>query len=450
MLSLFSALCSSLIEPRRYQISRDNGDDWTQIFAQSVDHNGTATFNQRYQVNFTQSLDNKTIFLFIGGESDTLKQRGIDDFSAVLMKHFHAVFFQLEHRYYGESFPTQGGETENLEKYLTVQMAVDDLKNFKDGMTTLYNLPKDAKWVLIGGSYPGLLAAYTRAAYPNDFVAALSSSGVVYASNKYSEFDQQIGISLGETCAAIARDVRRRVDVLLEENPDWLLQQFGMTGLTPVSNFYFVLGELFSLGPQYGARAQLCGPLEDTLTTGADPLMVLAKYSREIFIKNYANGDAVKTYSDGELKKETLPNGPRAWLWQTCKELAYWQIASGRLSIRSPKIDQEYFHSQCKNVFGEMDIPDTDAWNNNWIPLLQKTSHIYYTTGSQDPWTPTCFTELDQIGDDSVAHTIVGSEIGHCSDLKGPKATDSEDLIRTRGDIISHLEKWIAEKQDEL
>lgn len=430
------------MEPRRSQRFVQD-DDFTKTFKQLVDHNSAETFDQRYQVNFSSTTDNKTVFLFIGGESDTLKKRAVDDFAKVLIDRFNAAFFQLEHRYYGKSFPTSKSQVENLKNYLTVQMAVDDLKYFKDQMTKEYNLPVDAKWVLVGGSYPGLLAAYTRAAYPDDFVAALSSSGVVYASNKYSEFDQQIGISLGESCAAVARDVRRRVDKLMETDPDWLLKQFGMEGLTPASNFYFVLGELFSLGPQYGARAQLCGPLEDTITTGADPLMALAKYSREVFIKNYADGDAVKTYSDSMLTNETLPNGPRSWLWQTCNELAYWQINSGKLSIRSEKVNQEYFHKQCTDVFGNMSIPDTDAWNEKWISKLKETSHIYYTTGSQDPWTPTCFTEEDEIGKDCVAHTIVGQEIGHCSDLKGPKPTDSEDLIRTRGDIIAHLEQWL-------
>jgi serine protease 16 len=449
MLFLLSALSASLMEPRRVQ-KHAHSNDFTQTFKQLVGHDSTNTFDQRYQVNFTGSADNKTIILFIGGESDTMRQRGITDFAAVLIKHFKAAFFQLEHRYYGKSFPTPKSETENLKKYLTVDMAIEDLKYFKKGMTEKYNLPYDAKWILIGGSYPGLLAAYARAKYPDEFAAALSSSGVVYATNRYAEFDQQIAIALGESCSMIARDIRRRVDKLMETDPKWLLKQFGMEKLTPVTNFYFVLGELFSLGPQYGARAQLCGPLEDTVTTGEDPLMVLAKYSREVFIDNYADGDAVKTYSDSMLVNETLPNGPRAWLWQTCYELAYWQISSGRLSIRSPKIDQDYFHKQCKDVFGEMEMPDTDAWNEKWIPLLQNTTKIYYTIGSQDPWTPTCFTEDDKVGDNCVVRTIIGHEIGHCVDLKGPKPTDSEDVVRTRGDIIAHLEKWIHEDKDEL
>jgi len=265
--------------------------------------------------------------------------------------------------------------------------------------------------------------------------------------NLNKEFDQQIAISLGETCSSIAREIRRRVDTLLTDadNTEWLLDQFGMTGLS-AENFRYVLGEIFSLGAQYGHRDQLCLPLEDTLITGGDALMVLANYAREIFTPNYADGDAVRTYSNEALSNVTEPNGARSWLWQTCNELAYWQVGSGRLSLRSNQVTQSFFHDQCNTVFGNMSIPDTDAWNNKWIPLLQKTTHIYYTTGSQDPWTPTCMTGDDQLGENCVAHTITGKEIGHCSDLSADKPTDTEDLVRTRENILTMIDQWLYGK----
>ena len=442
---LLSSFSLSLTEPGR--LYRATNEDFTKTFQQLVDHQSTATFSQRYQVNFTHATDNQTVFLYVGGESDTFSKRGVTDQMANYLKEFGAAFFQLEHRYYGESFPTDTMDTDNLKKYLTVDLALQDLQYFKQQMTTLYNLPSTAKWVVVGGSYPGLLSAYARAKYPDDFAAAISSSGVVYATNNYAEFDEQIAITHGEQCASVAREIRRRVDELLVSNPDWLLAQFNMTGLE-TENFYFVLGELFSLGPQYGKRDQLCGPLEDTITTGRDPVMALAKYAREVFIKNYADGDAVKTYSNAALKNTAAPNGPRSWLWQTCSELAYWQVNSGRLTLRSKHVDQDYFLKQCQDVFGEtMTIPNTTKWNEDHIPLLKDASKIYYTTGSQDPWTPTCITadDADVISSDSVAHTIVGPEVGHCSDLKAPTSSDPEDLIRTRADIIARLKLWLAD-----
>lgn len=448
MFGFFLYLASSLYEPRDITLRRDVHDYDFPVFKQKIDHTGATagTFDQRYFALFNLTTDNKTAILFIGGESDTFRPRAINDYMTTFCKEFNAAFFMLEHRYFGKSFPTELTYPEI--KLLTVQQAIDDLKNFKDGMMKEYNMPADTKWILVGGSYPGLLSAYTRAAYPNDFHAALASSGVVIASNKYEDFDRQIAISLGQSCASVARSIRRKVDELLETDPEWLLATFGMTGLEP-EIFRFVLGEMFSLGPQYGARAALCGPLEDTLITGADPLMALAKYARETFTPRFADGDSVRTYSNAALKNVSKPNGPRSWLWMTCNELAYWQVNSGRLTLRSSKVDQEFFHKQCQEVFSEeMPIPDTDAFNKPWAEKLKQTSHIYYSTGSQDPWTPVCYTadDADKIGPNCVAHTITGLEVGHCQDLGAPRAGEPTDLTRTREHIKAVIHKWLAEE----
>ena len=101
---------------------------------------------------------------------------------------------------------------------------------------------------------------------------------------------------------------------------------------------------------------------------------------------------------------------------------------------------------------GYSGIPNTTEWNEKYNPLLKTATKIYYTTGSQDPWTPTCVIpdDADKIGSDCVARTIVGPEIGHCSDLSTPTSTDPIDLIRTRADIVAHLQQWLADKTDEL
>ncbi|KAI5507253.1 serine-type peptidase protein [Trichomonas vaginalis G3] len=447
MLGLLISLSSSLMEPGRLRRRILGDDNYTFLtFSQNIDHSDPqkGTFKQRYEALFDYTTDNKTAILFIGGESDTFRPRAFNDYMATLCKEFNAAFFMLEHRYFGESFPTDLSYP-NI-KYLTVDNAIDDLYNFKVKMVEQYKMT-DSKWILVGGSYPGLLSAYTRAKYPKEFHASIASSGVVIASNNYEDFDRQIAISLGQSCASVAREIRRRTDELLETDPDWLLATFNMTGLEK-ENFPLVLGEIFSLGAQYGRRQQLCGPLEDTLITGADPVMAIAKYTREIFTPNYADDDIIGTYSNSRLSVTSTPNGPRAWLWMTCNELAYWQVNSGRLTLRSKKVTQDFFLNQCKTVFSdEMKTPDTDAWNQKWGDLLKKTSRIYYLTGSQDPWTPVCYTaeDSDKIGPNCYVHTIVGQEIGHCRDLSSPQPSDPTDLTRTREHVKAVIHRWLAE-----
>jgi pimeloyl-ACP methyl ester carboxylesterase len=448
MFALLTALTTSLDHPRSVYLL---GDSEPLSFNQTLDHTtaGDIKFEQRYFADFSVSGDNNTAVLYIGGESDGFGKPGVNSTVFGFAKQLNAAFFALEHRFFGKSQPFPSNmTTENL-KYLTVDQAVDDLAGFRDWAMVHYNLPSACKWLLIGGSYPGLLAAYTRAKHPTKFHAAISSSGVVYASNNYKEFDEQIAISLGQSCASVARKVRKQVDDLLETDPEFLLNLFGMSGLEK-KNFPLVLGEIFSLGPQYGDRARLCAALEDSTVSGSSPLVRLAKYTKEIFAPEYAGGDVIGTYSDAEMHDATKSmNGARAWMWMTCNELAYWQVAPGRLSLRSPSVNQDFFKDQCKAIFDkEMPIPDTDTFNNKWIPLLQKTSRIYYLTSSQDPWTPTCFTDDDQIGPNCYIHTIIGEEAGHCSDISSPKPTDQADLIRTRAQVKYVVQKWMDEDDE--
>lgn len=449
MLAFLSIFAGALYAPRSQLGLKGDTQAVLKTFSQQVDHNNKGkTFNQRYYELTTHVKgEPKSVILFIGGESDHFGPRGETDFTAELAEEFNSIVLVLEHRFFGESFPTDDLSADNL-KLLTVEQAVDDLQYFKVEYAKANKLSADCKWILIGGSYPGLLSAYTRAKYPTHFAAALASSGVVYASNSYSDFDRQIAISMGQQCASVARRVRLHVDELLKDDAsaDWLLKQFNCSKLEK-RNFPLVLGEIFSLAPQYGQRAKVCGPLEDTLVTGADPLMALAKFSREVFEPDYADGSIETTYSDAALKNTAAPNGPRAWLWMTCNELAYWQVHSGRLSLRSHSVDEDFFLNQCRNVFdNQMEKPDTDAFNEKWHKLLADTDKVYYTTGSQDPWTPVCFTEEDVPNAGAVAHVISGPEVGHCTDLHAPKATDPADLVRTRAHIKQMLARWIADE----
>ena len=64
-------------------------------------------------------------------------------------KKHNAICFQLEHRFYGESHPTEDMSVKNL-AYLTSTQALADLANFITEMNLAHNLT-DAKWISFGG-----------------------------------------------------------------------------------------------------------------------------------------------------------------------------------------------------------------------------------------------------------------------------------------------------------
>ena len=84
--------------------------------------------------------------------------------------------YVLEHRYYGESQPFSSWDTANL-RYLTVENALADIAVAID-MAQKHATGKHPVMV-IGGSYPGALAAWFRYKYPHLATGALASSAVV-------------------------------------------------------------------------------------------------------------------------------------------------------------------------------------------------------------------------------------------------------------------------------
>ena len=48
------------------------------------------------------------------------------------------------------------------------------------------NIGRKPDWIVIGGSYPGALAAWFKSHYPNHALGAWSSSGVINAIKDFS------------------------------------------------------------------------------------------------------------------------------------------------------------------------------------------------------------------------------------------------------------------------
>lgn len=76
------------------------------------------------------------------------------------------------------SFFNRNIQTENL-IYLGIEQGMADLAAFIQYIKTAKTELKDAKVILIGGSYTGALVSFFRVQYPQLTVGAWSSSGVI-------------------------------------------------------------------------------------------------------------------------------------------------------------------------------------------------------------------------------------------------------------------------------
>ena len=129
--------------------------------------------------------ENSPVFLFIGGEGGALgPELLVNSTHASVMvdtaKEQNALLLFLEHRYYGDSYPTEDLSNENL-RYLSANQALSDLAEFHLFVSEKYNLTKQNKWITWSSSYPGMLSGWARIKFPHLIHAAVANSAPVRA-----------------------------------------------------------------------------------------------------------------------------------------------------------------------------------------------------------------------------------------------------------------------------
>jgi len=177
---------------------------------QTADHftaGAFKTFPQRFFFRddyWNQNKRPQLAYLCVGGEGTPLGLDVLIDSSHCsemvdLAKTTGALLVALEHRFYGKSYPVPDIRTENL-KLLSTKQAVNDLAYFVEYLMANADpsqvRPKEFKWILFGGSYPGMLASFARIKYPNIIHAAIANSAPVRPSVEMAEYNGMVAYAL--------------------------------------------------------------------------------------------------------------------------------------------------------------------------------------------------------------------------------------------------------------
>ena len=165
---------------------------------QKLDHFefSAKTWPQRFWMNDTfWTGGDAPVFVFISGEGAGSPFWVADSEATFYAEQFGALVIELEHRFYGASFPTEDMSTANL-RYLSSEQALADLAWFQVYAQTDLGVGENAKWVTYGGSYAGALAAFSRRKYAS-IHAAVSASGPVQAQYDFAGYMDQVTESLG-------------------------------------------------------------------------------------------------------------------------------------------------------------------------------------------------------------------------------------------------------------
>lgn len=432
-------------------------------FNQTLDHFSPydhRLFGQRYYefLDYFRAPDGP-IFLKICGESSC---NGIgNDYLGVLAKKFGAAIVSPEHRYYGKSSPFKSHTTENL-KYLSSKQALFDLAVFRqyyqDSLNRKLNRSNvDNPWFVFGISYAGALSAWYRLKFPHLTCGSLASSAVVLAVYNFTEFDQQIGVSAGPECKAVLQEVTQLVEERLKSNEKELKSAFGASELKIDEDFMYFLADAAVIAFQYGNPDKLCSPLVEAKKSSQDLVDAYASYVKDYYLGNF--GVSVKTYNQEHLRSTASGEGSsdRLWWFQVCSEVAYFQVAPEKDSIRSSKVDTKYHLDLCKNVFGDGVYPEVEATNLYYGGTKIAGSKIVFANGSQDPWRHAS----KQISSPGMPSYLISCHnCGHGTDMRGcpqsplslegdDKQCSSPDAVnKVRQHITEHIDLWLSECQD--
>ncbi len=409
-------------------------------FDQKLDHsdaNDTRTFKQRYFINteLAKDVTASPVLLYICGEAECNPNKSILSHA----KELEASVVYVEHRYYGKSMPTTNLTAENL-KYLSTAQALEDLKAIQIYLQKEKNFK--GKWVVLGGSYAGSLAAYYRLKNPDLVVGALSSSGPVMAKENFEEYDLHVSKVVGEQCGAKMKQVVKEVEALFD-SPEKLLEvkkKFRGEALTDNVDFMYLIADMGALAVQYGYKDRFCELLDSE-----NPLQGYAKFTIEIF--DSWGMTALDMSAAGALDPNVdSSDNMRQWFYQSCTEYGYWQNAyhDEKISVRSSLINADYHRNICIRLYG-LDTSGNEKYVNEtyYAPLLDagRASNIFYTNGSTDPWLNLSIAPENKNDSNIATVTFTMEGAAHCNDLGN---SSLPDVKKGRQMFVELSKKWLT------
>ena len=390
--------------------------------SQLLDHfdaQSSAVWSQRYFVNETFFDGNGPVFLCVGGEGPSF------DPDVVITGSFHcadmillaqkqgALVLAIEHRYYGPpgSLPVPDFSTPNM-RWLSSRQALADISLFHSHITQEFKLSPRNKWVSWGGSYPGMMAAFSRLKYPTLIHASVSSSAPVQAQYNFQGYNDVVAASMANPDVGGSSSCHDTIDSAFTT----LGQMFSKQDQRPAIEEMFNVcteGSLFDDAN--------CASLSNTLSEifpaqSNDPLCTDPACNIDLICQDMTNAslgsalqrlahvtakvfdgacvDANATADVQGLLNTTIEGGQdRTWFYQTCTEFAFYQTCdagSQCIFTTDPHYNNiDSYASQCMLAFSinasltQAAVLESNSYYGGWQP---QGSRIIFVNGVIDPW----------------------------------------------------------------
>ena len=449
---------------------------------QRVDHfDGTsnATWAQRYYVNDTfwkGPNSSSPVFLCVGGEGPAFDESVVVasvhcNVAVEYLEETGALMVALQHRYYGCHRDSTDSEewidcpvtsfagksrSESL-KYLSSRQALEDLAAFRQHIVDVYELTEDNRWISFGGSYPGMLAAWTRLKYPHLFHGAVSSSAPVRAKVEMVVYNDIVAeayavesVGGSKLCAKAIADGHAAVGTMLstQEGRQTLAEEFAVTEgadwLADRKNARAFCGEGVAYFPAQGNDPASTAPssniaticevmVNETIGDEVDRLAAVARQQR--------NAKGKSLYEESRADADDLPD---FWGWQTCTEFGFYQTCRvGSACFFTQGLDTlDDEESFCESEFGIS--PDLIAENVAQSNTRYGSDHpegtrVLWVNGEVDPWHG--LSVLKTLSPSMPAIWVPGAS--HHAWTHPTLPTDQKTVIDARKKIREQVRAWL-------
>ncbi|XP_050053388.1 putative serine protease K12H4.7 isoform X1 [Aphis gossypii] len=448
-------------------------------FEQELDHfnaTDTRTWKQRYHMNLKYYKMGGPVFLMVGGREEISQNWMISGAWIEYAQMFNAACFQLEHRYYGMSHPTENLNTTNL-VYLTIEQVLADLATFINTISIeKKKLLNDTKWVGFGSSYSGSLVTWLRLKYPHLIHAAVSSSSLLKAKVNFEEYFvavQKILTNYNPMCEFHIRQANKMIGNLIKTDygAKYIQKKFNIcahhlnNSTKNVQQLFRDISRFIGLIVQDNEDNRYYNKMIDESTVTLVKLCDIM--SNETFgctidryaavIKNLLSVCGtqclsntyewrVRYFAESFWNNTAVKYGNRQWLYQTCTEFGFFQTSTQDHHLFGNTVSLEYFTDLCADVFGK-------SFNLNALSkAVNKTNMMYggsrpranriiFVRGSIDPWNPLGLSFLP-----INSSTIFIKGTSHCADINPSYSSDPTQLLKARIEIVMYLKKYLNEK----
>lgn len=335
------------------------------------------SYDARYFVNNEHWLAGGPIFIYVNGGFEVYDEFLEGGIIYELAEELSGNLFALEHRFFGESRPTEDTSLDNL-SLLTIHQALADLAQFIEFVKSNYYGAQNSRVILWGRNYGGSLAVWARQKYPNLIDGAWASSAPIDAVLQYPQLHSNAYYTLnsigGSQCGNILHGafgmieeaIRARNTTYIEERLK-LCSPIDVDVEEDIARLYYGIasdiGYEFVSNARYSDIDDKCTIMRGLNTPQNPPdndldafaLWFVDDYNINYECLNYNNAAYVtSTYADIDWNTVSTITGRRQNLWLQCTQLGQFAVANEGVSHPFGwRFDLSFFRQWCAQAFDQ-------------------------------------------------------------------------------------------------